>query len=608
MKRFVLFLFVGCLLAAFPLQAQFVPNGINYQAVALDASGQPMANKKITLKISLVSEAKGRTVHFSELQEVSTDDLGQFILVIGEGKKASGAFVKIPWAKEQIWMDVELQAPQSGTFDLIAHSRLLSVPYAKHAATTSRIAQSREAALAEEKTQSIYWLTGGNSLTAPPTQFLGTRDARDFVIKTNNTTRLTFTKEGQAQLESGVDGDQDDYGSYPLTVQGSKQGIHIKVNESRDGDNNFMTFGDDQQFSWGRIEGQTVPELEADWEYQMQVASFTLGGVSLGLRIAAWILKAVGEGVSLFAAGSIAGTLATVAAFAIELAGLLTEAITWGIKIREEIGVTYATGAGDYAEWLERAQGVRDLGYGEIVGIIGGKISLNTEKTEVVKVVSRRPILLGNSPQPGQEAAFEQVAFIGQVPVRVAGAVEAGDYILPSGNNDGFGIAVDPKDMKSGDYARIVGVAWESANGDMPFNYINTAVGINSNDLTQKVDALNRRVENILAFLEGKAPLLEDSELMASSVEEAKPSTKFQKRYTDEEIDQLLDRYEPFFKGIYAQVEKDLIKKGYDLDANPRIKAFLNDPVPTMKEIRHNPNFLTQWALIDQKLPSRGGK
>ncbi len=607
MKRFVLFLFVGCLLAAFPLQAQFVPNGINYQAVALDASGQPMANKRITLKISLVSEVRGRTVHFSETQEVSTDDLGQFNLVIGEGKKTSGAFAKIPWAKEQIWMDVELQGAQPGSFDRIAHSRLLSVPYAKHAATTSRIAQSKEAALAEEKNQSIYWLTGGNSLTSPPTQFLGTRDDRDFVIKTNNTARLTFTKGGQAQLVSGVDGDQDQYGSYPLTVQGSRQGIHIKVTGSRNGDNNFMTFGDDQQFSWGRIEGQTVPELEADWEYQMQVASFTLGGISLGLRIAAWTAKAIGEGASIFAAGSIAGTIATIAAFATELAGLLTESITWGIKIREEIGVTYATGAGDYAEWLERAQGVRDLGYGEIVGVAGGKISLNTEAAEVVKVVSRRPILLGNTPQPGQEAAFEQVAFIGQVPVRVAGVVEAGDYILPSGNNDGFGIAVNPKDMKSGDYARIVGVAWESADGDMPFQYINTAVGINSNDLTQKVDLLNRRVENILAYLEGKSPLLEDNELDALSSSEIKPRTQFQKQYTDEEVDQLLDRYEPFFKNLYAQVEKDMVKKGADLDSNPRLKAFFQDPIPVMKEIRHNPNFLTQWGMMDQNLPSKKG-
>ena len=95
---------------------------------------------------------------------------------------------------------------------------------------------------------------------------------------------------------------------------------------------------------------------------------------------------------------------------------------------------------------------------------------------------------------------------------------------------------------------------------------------------------------------------------MAMASEEQKPQTRFQKLYSDEEIDQLLDRYEPFFKTLYAQVEKEMVKKGADLSANPRLKAFFSDPVPMMKEMRHNPNYLTQWALMDQKLPSRGGK
>ena len=93
----------------------------------------------------------------------------------------------------------------------------------------------------------------------------------------------------------------------------------------------------------------------------------------------------------------------------------------------------------------------------------------------------------------------------------------------------------------------------------------------------------------------------------ALSSSEIKPRTQFQKQYTDEEVDQLLDRYEPFFKNLYAQVEKDMVKKGADLDSNPRLKAFFQDPIPVMKEIRHNPNFLTQWGMMDQNLPSKKG-
>lgn len=605
MKRTLLVLIFGFLLGTIGLNAQFVPQGISYQAAALDASGQPMANKKITLRISMVSGEQGRKVHFSELHQVRTNDQGVFSLIIGEGRPVAGALNEVPFAAQQIWLDVEMEGKRVQEFNLVNHSRLLSVPYAMHANTASRLAESNTEV--QEKNQSIYWLTGGNSLTAPPTQFLGTRDDKDFVIKTNNTTRIVISKEGQFRLFSGVDGADNTAASYPMTIQGSDQGIHIKVNEPRTGANNFMTFGDDQQFSWGRVEGQTFSELEQTWEYQSQVASFALTGASLALRIAAWTAKAIGEGAAIFAAGAIAGTVAAIAAFVAEAAALLAESITWGVKIREDIGVTYASGAGDYAEWLPRKEGERDLAFGEIVGVYGGQVSLNTEENPShFLVVSRQPILLGNAPQPDQKAAFEKIAFMGQVPVKVAGPVSVGDYILPSGNNDGLGIAVSPKAMKSGDYARVVGVAWEAGSAEAPFNYIKTAVGINANDLSKKVEKLNLRVENILAFLEGKAPLLEDAQLQATTATAAaKPQTKIYKRYSDAEIDQLLDRYEPFIKGIYREAEKELRKQGYDPDGNPFMRAFIDNPVPALKELRRNPAYFTQWAMFDQQLPQK---
>ena len=291
----------------------------------------------------------------------------------------------------------------------------------------------------------------------------------------------------------------------------------------------------------------------------------------------------------------------------VEAAGLLGESITWGVKIREEIGVTYASGAGDYAEWLPRKDGERDLSFGEIVGVYGGQVSLNTEnRPSHFLVVSRQPILLGNAPQEVDKEGFEKIAFMGQVQVKVAGSVSSGDYILPSGNNDGLGIAVSPDDMKSGDYGRVVGIAWEAGRGDMPFNFINTAVGVNANDLSKKVEKLNRRVENILAFLEGKAPLLDEVQIQAQATTAlSKPSTKALKCYSDEEIDQLLDRYEPYIKSIYREAEKELRKRGQDPDANPFLRDFIDNPVPAIKALRRDPSYFTQWAMFDQQLPQK---
>lgn len=604
MKKLLLFLIAVSLIGGLTLSAQSTSaQGMNYQAVARDASGQVIANLPISLKISLVSKNGDQTEYYTETHQVQTDQTGLFKVVIGEGKEAVGKLADVPWAKDQVWLNIALDTKGGKNFALVSSAKLLSVPYAFHAATASQIVDEASAIdLPTEKNQSIYWTTGGNTNTRPATHFVGTRDNQNLVLKTNNTTRAILTKEGQMQVYSGVTGPDSDKASYPITVEGSDQGIYIKVNGSRSGDNNFVTFADDEDI-WGRIEGQTIAELEASPEYQTQVALFTLQAVSLAAQVVAFTAEAIGLAASGVGAAAAVGAVANGVALGVEAAALATEWATWESRIRANIGVTYESGSGDYAEWLERKKGERDMQYGEIVGVKGGLISLNTKSVDHFMVVSTRPIVLGNSPQPEKAASFEKVAFMGQVPVKVAGAVAVGDYILPSGNNDGLGIAIHPNDMKLGDYSRIVGVAWEAAK-EAPLNYVNVAVGINSNDLTRKVDELNQKVEQIMAYLEGKAPLNADGTLLANAPV-AKPETTLAKMYTDEEFDQMIDKNAGFFTEMYAEAKKNLIKQGYDLSANPKMAEMLDNPLPFIKEVRRDPAYLTQWALVDQKIKSK---
>lgn len=279
MKKSI-FLILTMLCVGLSPKAQSIAEGIPYQGVVRDASGLPLVKAPVTLRVTLGAVEKSNSATFySEMHEAQTDEQGLFQIVIGEGKDAKGALSDVPWATRQIWAEVALQTSALPAFRVLSHSRLLAVPYAMHAGTATQLTQP---ANEEEKNQSIYWTTGGNSLTAPPTQFLGTRDNQDLVFKTNNTTRVNVSKEGQMEVFSGVNGDDDNINSYPMTVEGSTQGIYIKVNGSRDGDHNFVNFGDDAAFTWGEIEGQTIPELEADWEYQLQVALYTLNGIALG--------------------------------------------------------------------------------------------------------------------------------------------------------------------------------------------------------------------------------------------------------------------------------------------------------------------------------------
>jgi hypothetical protein len=484
-------------------------------------------------------------------------------------------------------------------FSVISNNRFMAVPYAMHAASASSLAPQTDEPT--EKNQSINWTTGGNTSTSPGTHFMGTRDNQDVYIKTNNTTRVILTKEGQMKVKSGVTGDEGLITSYPMTVQGSNQGIYIKVTGSRSGDNNFMTFADDVNTQWwGAVEGQTVDELEDTWQYKLQTALFVLQGVSLIAQAAEQIAMAVGEAATGFAAASSAGSIALSISMIAKGAALLAQSITWATKTHEEIGVTYSTGAADYAEWLERKEGEPKMRFGQVVGVRGGKISLNTSNADHFRVVSSKPGVVGNMPKTGQ-SKYEKIAFMGQVKVKIAGPVAIGDYIIPSGNNDGYGVAIKPAKMKIGDYSRIIGVAWQAA-ADAPINYVNVAIGIGSNDLSKQVELLEKKISNIKGYLKGQNPLLAGDPAFANSPALQNYQTTLQKQLSDEEFDKMMDKSEPMLKDMYARVKGNLEEQGIDINAYPKLIEFFENPLPVIKQVRRDPNYITQWALIDQKI------
>jgi hypothetical protein len=143
MKQF-LFLFFGLTIFSCVF-AQSVPQGMKYQAVARDTKGQVLANQKISLQISLVSGTKTPTVYYSEVHDITTNELGLFTLVIGEGTNNTGIFKDVPWSTQDIWMQVAIKDKNATNFTTISNSKLLAVPYAFHAATASQLVNQRSA-------------------------------------------------------------------------------------------------------------------------------------------------------------------------------------------------------------------------------------------------------------------------------------------------------------------------------------------------------------------------------------------------------------------------------------------------------------------------------
>ena len=145
------------------------------------------------------------------------------------------------------------------------------------------------------------------------------------------------------------------------------------------------------------------------------------------------------------------------------------------------LGVSYASGNGDYAEWLEREDHREYLTAGDIVAVKGAKITKDLKDLEQVMVVSHKPIVLGNIPEEGKSHLGNNVAFMGQVPVKVIGPVSSGDYIVAHGDISGYGKAINPKEMVAENFRFAVGRSWDTNLNDGP-KLINTVIGVHNGD------------------------------------------------------------------------------------------------------------------------------
>jgi hypothetical protein len=161
-----------------------------------------------------------------------------------------------------------------------------------------------------------------------------------------------------------------------------------------------------------------------------------------------------------------------------------------------KIGVEYSSGNGDYAEWLERIDQNEYLTVGDIVGVKGGKITRDLNNVEQIMVVSHKPIVLGNAPEQEHTYKGNNIAFMGQVPVKVIGAVQTGDYIVASSEIKGYGVAIHPENMTAIDFTVAVGRSWENRLTEGP-KMVNTVVGVQNGDWKLQVGKIQKQQQQL---------------------------------------------------------------------------------------------------------------
>jgi len=281
-------------------------------------------------------------------------------------------------------------------------------------------------------------------------------------------------------------------------------------------------------------------------------------------------------------------------------------------------GVTYESAAGDYAEWLPKANPSETLIAGHIVGLKNGRISKNVEGAIKLMVISTQPIVLGNMPGANKELPYEKVAFLGQVPVHVVGKVNIGDYILPSGDNDGLGRAVSPDQMQVEDYSRIVGVAW-TASESKKYRPTNVAIGLNGNDISKIVIEQKNKMQDLLVKLNKRNEILkklvpgfkeevsqkEMASLNAFNIPENKVVNKEAPSGASNQIDwSALKLTKEQVEDFFERAEKTVVKSGVDINTNSFWKRLKTDPSYKellIEEVRRKVN-----AKLDESVKSGG--
>jgi len=114
------------------------PQSFKYQAVARDASGEVIADQKVSFQISILQGSESGTTVYTETHVDSTNQFGLVTLEIGTGT-TSDDFTAIDWGNNTYFIQIEMDASGGTSYILIGTSQLLSVPYALHSKTAETV-------------------------------------------------------------------------------------------------------------------------------------------------------------------------------------------------------------------------------------------------------------------------------------------------------------------------------------------------------------------------------------------------------------------------------------------------------------------------------------
>ena len=109
-----------------------IPQQLNYQGIARNATGEPISSHAITVRLSIIDSAANGILTYQETKTVSTNYVGLFTIVIGApgGTNVIGTIATIDWSTGKKYIKLEIDPNGASNFTLVGMNQLQSVPFA----------------------------------------------------------------------------------------------------------------------------------------------------------------------------------------------------------------------------------------------------------------------------------------------------------------------------------------------------------------------------------------------------------------------------------------------------------------------------------------------
>ena len=126
------YIFIVMMLALVSSVMAQIPQQLNYQGIARNASGEPISAHVITVRLSIIDSAANGIITYQETKTVSTNYVGLFTIVIGApgGTSVIGTIASINWSTGKKYIKLEIDPNGATNFSLVGMNQLQSVPFA----------------------------------------------------------------------------------------------------------------------------------------------------------------------------------------------------------------------------------------------------------------------------------------------------------------------------------------------------------------------------------------------------------------------------------------------------------------------------------------------